>query len=405
MLGNLAVGATAMMGQAKAMEVISANISNLNTNGYKASNVQFKSILGSKVANENQTAGMIPIQRQSVGTSGLISNTGNNLDIAVSGRGMLILTGQKNGKTNVYYGRDGSLHTQIAKDGRSELVDKNNKNLQGFMYDEATETYLPTLSSVTFDETKPMPFETSTIASMVGTLPATSKVGTASLDPTDQTAGKHVKMSVSAINPAGQSQILHLNLTHTGHKEWTMTYDGPVGKDGNPTTITQQAKFDSHGDLVSPKKIDLGWGVSTTLHLSQNGNEYIPGRSDINGHKPGYINKVSFDDKGVLYASFNNGHIRPIAKIPVARFINPNGLAAENGNIYSETDTSGSPLVNTIEETNGTTKIVPNSVELSNADLSSSFSNMIKTQQAYSAASKIITTYDAMEQTAREIVR
>ena len=79
----------------------------------------------------------------------------------------------------------------------------------------------------------------------------------------------------------------------------------------------------------------------------------------------------------------------------MATFANPNGMDALTGNAWLETDSSGQALLKQAG-TNGAGEISGSSLEQSTVDLATEFSNMIVTQRAYSAATKIITTADEM---------
>ena len=84
-----------------------------------------------------------------------------------------------------------------------------------------------------------------------------------------------------------------------------------------------------------------------------------------------------------------------MAKIAVATFPNPDGLAQASGNAYRSTLVAGEM---TIKEAGvgGAGRISPSSLEASTVDLSSEFTGLIQTQKAYSACSRIITTADQM---------
>ena len=113
------------------------------------------------------------------------------------------------------------------------------------------------------------------------------------------------------------------------------------------------------------------------------------------GAKFGSYAGVSIDESGVVTALYDNGETRPIAILPLATFSNPNGMSALTGNAWIETDYSGQALLK-MANTNGAGKVESNSLEQSTVDLATEFSNMIITQRAYSAATKIITTADEM---------
>ena len=109
----------------------------------------------------------------------------------------------------------------------------------------------------------------------------------------------------------------------------------------------------------------------------------------------GNLSGVRIDQEGFVVALFDNGIQRQIYQIPTATFVNPNGLQEEQGNAYSVTDESGTFTLK-IAGTGGAGSIEANTLEASTVDLADEFTGLIKTQRAYSASTKIITTADEM---------
>ena len=70
-------------------------------------------------------------------------------------------------------------------------------------------------------------------------------------------------------------------------------------------------------------------------------------------------------------------------------------MTAISGNAWIETDYSGQALLKQAN-THGAGTVAANALEQSTVDLATEFSNMIVTQRAYSASTKIITTADEM---------
>ena len=154
------------------------------------------------------------------------------------------------------------------------------------------------------------------------------------------------------------------------------------------------------------QNMDGGYGQGTTITLNGGNIGTNDGLTNLSGDfttnyitqdgaKFGSYSGVSVSDDGVVTALFDNGETRPIAILPLATFANANGLEALTGNAWIETDYSGEALLKR-PGTNGAGEISSNSVEQSTVDLATEFSNMIVTQRAYSAATKIITTADEM---------
>lgn len=148
------------------------------------------------------------------------------------------------------------------------------------------------------------------------------------------------------------------------------------------------------------------YGQGTPISLIQGNSGTNDGLTSLSGNfTTNYIKQdgatfgsfagVSVNEQGVVTALYDNGQTRPIAILPLATFSNPNGMKALSGNVWIETDYSGQALLK-MASSDGAGEISANALEQSNVDLATEFSNMIITQRAYSAATKIITTADEM---------
>ncbi len=160
--------------------------------------------------------------------------------------------------------------------------------------------------------------------------------------------------------------------------EWAngaQNMNGDYGQ-GTPITLIQGNPGTNDG-LTSLS------GNFTTNYIKQDGATF------------GSFAGVSVNEQGVVTALYDNGETRPIAILPLATFSNANGMNALSGNVWIETDYSGQALLK-MASSDGAGEIKSNSLEQSNVDLATEFSNMIITQRAYSAATKIITTADEM---------
>ena len=140
--------------------------------------------------------------------------------------------------------------------------------------------------------------------------------------------------------------------------------------------------------------LDMG-NLGTNDGLTNLSGDFTTNYINQDGAKFGSYSGVSIDESGVVTALFDNGETRPIAILPLATFANPNGMESLTGNAWIETDYSGQALLKRAG-TDGAGEISSNALESSTVDLATEFSNMIITQRAYSAATKIITTSDEM---------
>jgi flagellar hook protein FlgE len=104
---------------------------------------------------------------------------------------------------------------------------------------------------------------------------------------------------------------------------------------------------------------------------------------------------VEVSNDGFISARFTNGVVRQIYQIPVATVFNPNGLASVGGASFQVTDDSGSFTLNA-PGLGASGTLAASTLENSNVDIATEFADLIITQRAYSASSRIITTADEM---------
>jgi flagellar basal-body rod protein FlgG len=93
-----------------------------------------------------------------------------------------------------------------------------------------------------------------------------------------------------------------------------------------------------------------------------------------------------------------------LGQIELVRFVNPSGLRALGGNLFSESDASGAPIV-LKPMTEGAGEIKQGYSEASNVQVVQEMVNMITAQRAYEIVSKSIQVSDDMLQTANNLKR
>jgi flagellar basal-body rod protein FlgG len=119
---SLYIAATGMNAQQSQMDVISNNLANVSTNGFKGSRAVFEDLLYQTVrqpgANSTQTTelasgsqlgtGVQQVATERLYTQGNLQQTGNSKDVAINGNGFFQVT-MPDGTTS--YTRDGSFQT------------------------------------------------------------------------------------------------------------------------------------------------------------------------------------------------------------------------------------------------------------------------------------------------------
>ncbi|WP_426142158.1 flagellar hook-basal body complex protein [Pseudomonas sp. DWP3-1-2] len=109
------------------------------------------------------------------------------------------------------------------------------------------------------------------------------------------------------------------------------------------------------------------------------------------GHAAGQLVGLNLERDGTLQARFNNGLSRNIGQVMLASFANEQGLQAQSGTRWTETNASG--IANYGNAGVGTMgSIVGGALEGSNVELSEELVELIQAQTAYQANSKAIST-------------
>jgi len=153
----------------------------------------------------------------------------------------------------------------------------------------------------------------------------------------------------------------------------------------------------------APISLKLG-DTNTSDGMTQLSGSYELSFMTANGAKFGNFSGVTVGADGIVTASFSNGVTQPIFQIPLATFIDPDGLTSLTGNVFLASTNSGSPTVRTAGNA-GAGATTGGSLESSTVDIGTQFTQMIVTQRAYSAASKVITTANQMLDDLMQVVR
>ena len=195
------------------------------------------------------------------------------------------------------------------------------------------------------------------------------------------------------------------------------------GTPGTPFSVGSGTMiFDNQGQLTSPASdVTLtvpGWNSGASAQninwelYDDNGVSTISGWDGTSavssvsqdGYALGILRTLVIDGDGLISGIFTNGITQELARIAIANFNNPTGLIREGSNVFVETNASG-PATIGAANTGGRGGTIPNTLELSNVDITEQFTNMIITQRGYQANSRIITTTDEVIQEALNLKR
>jgi flagellar hook protein FlgE len=122
------------------------------------------------------------------------------------------------------------------------------------------------------------------------------------------------------------------------------------------------------------------------------------------GMAAGQLSKVAISDSGQIMASFTNGQQKVFGQLALATFRNTDSLQGVGNNNWSATAITAPPSIGTAQS-GDRGQIVSGSLENSNVDIATQFTNLITFQRGYQASSRVITTEDNMLQDLLQTIR
>lgn len=431
---SLNAGVLGLQANAARLAMISENIANNNTAGYKRAEIDFSTIVLSDDQPGSFTAGGVTSSvRRSINEKGLVEATGNSTDISIKGGGFIPVA-KSNTPDNLNPARDeyrlattGSFRPDV--DGN--LVTNGGHYLLGFRVDQNGAALNPAIARNSFESLEVVNIGASgftasptTTIEFAGNLPAQDTDAAASGDPRI--------LPVEYFDELGNSQTLTLTFTpsipatgFSANWQFTVTdsanaavvgdFDIQFNQSGtaagtiDAVTATTGLYDPATGKLSvtvaggNDIAIDIG-RPDTGDGLVQFSGEFAPLRISKDGASFGNILRVEIGDDGMVNAIFDNGQTRPIYQILVADVINPNGMQLTDGNVFRLTQESGGLfLFNAGNGPVGST--AGYSLENSTVDIAQELTALIETQRSYSSSARIITTVDEMLQETTNLKR
>jgi flagellar hook protein FlgE len=449
----LMAGVSGLVSNSSAMAAISNNIANVNTTAFKRTRSDFTHLVNAQGLGTSYNAGGVTVaQRQLVSSQGSINQTNVATDLALQGQGFFVVktAAPVNGnQPAVNFSRVGSF----APNQLGDLVNQSGHYLQGWRIDSNGE-YKPNAGDLSVLENVNLNVASglataSKTASIFGNLRASQPVRAA--EATYDASATTNNMASGAVNPdanwsfqvydsrGGTKSFTVALMKSSVPNEWhaeifasnpsqinsgAPLVDGQVAAgtlvfspngqlDLTATSASLLAPLSIGAFAVGPAAagtvswgedtgvdaqeitLELGQTLGTTGTITQFDSPTAQTSSSSDGSLYGETVGVEIDRDGFVSATYSNGVSRKIYKLAIATFNNPDGLSAQDGGSFQTTRASGNF---TLKEpgTGGAGVIEAAALEASGVDLALEFSNMIITQRAYSASSKIITTADEM---------
>jgi flagellar hook protein FlgE len=411
--GALSSAISALSAQSQSLSMISDNIANTSTTGYKTTSAMFDDLVtASSNATSYASGGVTVSGRANITQQGLLAATSNATDVAIQGSGFFVVTSATSGGTTSYT-RNGAFSTDNAG-----YLENNGSYLEGWRTDSDGNV-------VGNESASNLQAINTQVASTSGS--ATTKTTIAANLPSDAATGDTYTSSMTVYDSLGAANSMQVTWTKTGTNAWSASFADPTSTSDTTTATgttssTVDITFNSDGSLAStspsPATVAItGWtdgaaDSTITMNLGTVGGtdgltQYASGETtptvnvtsiSSDGLSYGKLSSIAIGKNGVVDVTYSNGQTIAIYKIAVATFADPTGLSAASDGLYSATVTSGNAALQASGE-NGAGTIYGSELESSTTDTSSQFSSMISAQQAYSAASQVISTVSKMYDT------
>ena len=203
--------------------------------------------------------------------------------------------------------------------------------------------------------------------------------------------------SKAPVDISADKNAITAGTTAIGPFDVTFNADGSLKANGLPTFAINPNNGASPDQAIS---LDLGSGFDGLTSLAK----AYSSEPSQDGYASGSLEDMSVDADGFVIGVFSNGIRQKLAQVGMARFNNNEGLEAMGGNLFSATRSSGEGNVG-VANVGGRGLIAGSTLEMSNADLSKSLTQLIVIQRGFQASSKTITTTDTMLDTLMQMKR
>ena len=415
-MGSFSTSLSGLTAAEDALNVISNNLANLNTTGYKEMTPNFEDLfyeyLGdSGSGNPIQVGEGVTIGSVSTNfTQGNTNATGVDTDLAIQGNGFFVV--QNNGVQE--YTRAGNFTTNSS----GYLVDANGDFVMGYGAVNGVISPSPTLAPLQLTSGASVPAKATANLELDMNLDATASI--------PATGTFSFSQPVVVYDSLGVSHTLTFNFAKQGTNQWSYEITIPAadtGTTGNPVVVGQGTlQFDDNGNLTSPTSnvalsvptfadgaaaLNFNWqlyNAQGSPTITQSGSPSAVSNTSQDGYSSGTLTSFSITSDGIVHGVFSNGQTTVVGQVALANFANPQGLINNGENNYLATFSSGAADIGAAG-LGGRGTVQDGSLEQSNVDIATEFANLIMAERDYQANAKAITTADTVTQTAINLIQ
>ena len=408
------------------LATVSNNVANVNSYGFKKSLTLFGDIASASRTTPGNGTRLKAIEQQFM--QGGFEATARELDLAITGSGFLVTRNSLTGGPTLFT-RNGHL----AIDKENYLVDSSGGYVQVMPVDpegNVTSTGIEAITYLQIPAQSGTPRATSQLDISVA-LPSSAEIPSDrpiynaanpyAFDRLDPNSYNHSIQTV-VYDSSGRALPATLYYVRTGSTDlgdpantWEVyTYVGSEAVSADAAAPTQPAPlvltFNAAGVLTAPAagvtledvtppgstdpiSLTLDFGTAT----KQAGSAFSLASLTQDGAGVGKLDDISIGTDGLVTASYSNGDTRPLGKLAVANFANPQGLKQRGDAHWSVTGDSGNAMVGEAG-TEGFGAIQSGGLERANVDITDELVALIAAQRNFQANAKAIETSNAMTQ-------
>lgn len=427
LISSMYTAANGLQSHSDAMGIVSDNISNINTIGFKEASARFVDVMAKAAGGiaGNATLGQgsrVDGVEQSFAQGALLS-TGGNTDLALEGDGFFVVNGSTSNGTGTFYSRSG----QFKLDPEGRLINYDGLAVQGYSAN-AQGTIGNTLGNIQV-QTKALipPLPTSEVNLIANLNPTPTAVP--AFNATSPSTTSHFSTAADAYDSLGTAHKVQVYFRNSGAGayDWYALVDGgdltggtagvakqcatgsmtftPGGKMQTQTTTSSDFDFlDATQNQVIA--FDFGDPIGAGGSGTQGVTSYEMNQSNVNGsvtginadgYSSGAFSGISFGADGTISGSYTNGSTLVLGQLAVAKFPSVQGIQRVGQGLFSNSATSGQPAIGAAL-TGGRGSISSGSLEQSNVNLSNDFIQMMAYQRGFQANSRTVHTSDSMLQ-------
>ena len=393
--------------------VVSNNIANVGSFGFKKSRAQFGDIVAASRTTAGQGTRLKKIEQQF--SQGGFEASSKELDLAIAGNGFFMTRdGLTGGST--YFSRNGSFTI----DSERYLVDSNGGYVQVLPVDpegNVTSGGITSARNMQLPLTSGTPRATSLMELSIG-FPSNADVPADraqyssgyTFDRLDPNSFNHSTQTVvyDTTGKALPATLYFARTQSTTTGDPTNTWDVYVFV-GNeqasaggtpPTPLTLE--FDAAGALVSPttptalsavQPAGASAPIGLTLDFGAATNQSTGTFTLASLEQDGF----TISEEGLVTATFSNGETQALGKLVLANFSNPTGLKQRGDARWSITGDSGDAVIGVPGE-EGFGRVQAGALERANVDITEELVALIAAQRNFQANAKAIETANNMTQ-------